>query len=109
MIVDDHTPSSERASAGCLCDTECKVIGACASVAEALKIVAGEKIDLVLLDYDLGENPGTHLDESKRCGFAGPVLQTGGMAVARPGQRRFRCLSQEQPISGVVKKQFAAS
>jgi DNA-binding NarL/FixJ family response regulator len=82
LIVDDHTLFRESLGRLLEADTECKVIGACASVAEALKIVAGEKIDLVLLDYDLGENPGTQfLDESKRCGFAGPVLMvTGGMA-----------------------------
>jgi DNA-binding NarL/FixJ family response regulator len=84
LIVDDHTLFRESLSRLLEADTECKIIGACATVEEALKIVAREQIDLVLLDYDLGEKPGTQfLDESKRCGFAGRVLLvTGGMADA---------------------------
>jgi DNA-binding NarL/FixJ family response regulator len=84
LIVDDHTLFRESLSRLLEADTECKIIGACASVEEALKIVAREQIDLVLLDYDLGEKPGTQfLEESKRCGFGGPVLMvTGGMADA---------------------------
>jgi two-component system, NarL family, nitrate/nitrite response regulator NarL len=84
LIVDDHTLFSESLGRLLEADTECTVVGACASVDEALRIVAREQIDLVLLDYDLGEKPGTQfLDESKRCGFAGPVLMvTGGVADA---------------------------
>jgi DNA-binding NarL/FixJ family response regulator len=84
LIVDDHTLFRESLSRLLEADTECKVVGACASIDQALKIVAREQIDLVLLDYDLGEQPGTQfLDESRRCGYAGPVLMvTGGMADA---------------------------
>jgi DNA-binding NarL/FixJ family response regulator len=84
LIVDDHTLFRESLSRLLEADTECKIVGACASVEEALRIIAKEQIDLVLLDYDLGEKPGTQfLDESKRCGFAGPVLMvTGGMSDA---------------------------
>ena len=82
LIVDDHTLFRESLGRLLEADTECKIVGACASVEEALKIVAREQIDLVLLDYDLGEKPGTHfLEESKLRGFTGPVLMvTGGMA-----------------------------
>lgn len=84
LIVDDHTLFRESLSRLLEADTECKIVGACASVQEALKIVAVEQIDLVLLDFDLGENPGTQfLEESKRRGFNGSVLMvTGGMADA---------------------------
>jgi DNA-binding NarL/FixJ family response regulator len=53
-------------------------------VEAALKIIANEEIDLVLLDYDLGEKPGTQfLDEGRKRGFAGRVLMvTGGMSDA---------------------------
>jgi DNA-binding NarL/FixJ family response regulator len=81
LIVDDHTLFRESLSRLLEADTECKIVGACASVEEALRIVGKEQIDLVLLDYDLGENSGTQfLDERKRSGFAGHVLMvTGGM------------------------------
>ena len=82
LIVDDHTLFRESLGRLLEADTECKIVGACASVEEALRIVAREQIDLVLLDYDLGEKPGTHfLEESKLRGFTEPVLMvTGGMA-----------------------------
>jgi DNA-binding NarL/FixJ family response regulator len=82
LIVDDHTLFRESLSRLLEADTECKIVGACASVEEALRIVSREQIDLVLLDYDLGEKPGTQfLEERKACGFSGPVLMvTGGMA-----------------------------
>jgi DNA-binding NarL/FixJ family response regulator len=82
LIVDDHTLFRESLSRLLEADTECKVIGACASVEEALKIVAKEQIDIVLLDYDLREKPGTSfLSESRQCGFTGRILMvTGGMS-----------------------------
>jgi DNA-binding NarL/FixJ family response regulator len=84
LIVDDHTLFRESLGRLLEADTACKIVRACASVEEALKIVAREQIDLVLLDYDLGEKPGTQfLEESKLRGFTGPVLMvTGGMADA---------------------------
>jgi DNA-binding NarL/FixJ family response regulator len=82
LIVDDHTLFRESLSRLLEADTECRIVGACASVGEALQIVVKEQIDIVLLDYDLGEEPGTYfLNESKRAGFAGRVLMvTGGMS-----------------------------
>lgn len=84
LIVDDHTLFRESLSRLLEADAEYKIVGTCASVQEALRIVAREQIDLVLLDYDLGEKPGTQfLEERKGCGFSGPVLMvTGGMAEA---------------------------
>jgi DNA-binding NarL/FixJ family response regulator len=82
LIVDDHTLFRESLSRLLEADTECRIVGACASVGEALQIVAKDQIDIVLLDYDLGEEPGTYFfSESRRNGFAGRVLMvTGGMS-----------------------------
>jgi DNA-binding NarL/FixJ family response regulator len=82
LIVDDHTLFRESLSRLLEADTECRIVGACASVGEALQIVVKEQIDIVLLDYDLGEEPGTYfLNESRRVGFAGRVLMvTGGVS-----------------------------
>jgi DNA-binding NarL/FixJ family response regulator len=82
LIVDDHTLFRESLSRLLESETEYKIVGTCASVDQALKIVAEEEIDLVLLDYDLGEQPGTQfLSEAKKKGFAGRVLMvTGGMS-----------------------------
>jgi DNA-binding NarL/FixJ family response regulator len=82
LIVDDHALFRESLSRLLEADTEYKVTGAVASVRDAIKIIAKEQIDLVLLDYDLGEEPGTQfLTESRKLGFAGKILMlTGGMS-----------------------------
>jgi len=84
LIVDDHTLFRESLSRLLEADTECKIVGTCSTVEEALKIVASTQVDLVLLDYDLGEVPGTKfLGERKTSGFAGQVLMiTGGLPDA---------------------------
>jgi len=84
LIVDDHTLFRESLSRLLEADTECKIVAACASVYEALQIVAKQAVDLVLLDYDLGEQPGTEfISESRRSGFTGPILiVTGGISDA---------------------------
>ncbi len=82
MIVDDHTLFRESLSRLLESETDCRIVGTCASVDDALKIIRKEKIDLVMLDYDLGEQPGTQLlSEAKRNGFEGRILMvTGGMS-----------------------------
>jgi len=82
LIVDDHTLFRESLSRLLESETEYKIVGTCASVDNALKIIEAEEIDLVLLDYDLGEQPGTQLlNEVRKTGFAGRVLMvTGGMS-----------------------------
>jgi len=82
LIVDDHTLFRESLSRLLESETEYKIVGTCASVDDALEIIAEEEIDLVLLDYELGEQPGTHMfGEAKKIGFAGRVLMvTGGMS-----------------------------
>lgn len=56
--------------------------GACASVREALDIVSQQAIDLVVLDYDLGDELGTQfLSAAPARGYHGPVLVlTGGLS-----------------------------
>ena len=61
LLVDDH--SLFRESVVRLLDSEpdFMVVGHCAAVAEAISILHGGTIDVVLLDYDLGEERGTEL------------------------------------------------
>ncbi|MGD0445050.1 MAG: response regulator transcription factor [Edaphobacter sp.] len=82
LIVDDHTLFRESLSRLLESETDCRIVGTCASVDDALKIIEKDKVDLVMLDYDLGEQPGTHLlIEARKNGFDGRVLMvTGGMS-----------------------------
>jgi DNA-binding NarL/FixJ family response regulator len=60
------------------------MVGSCATVGEALAIIAREQPDIILLDYDLGEEQGAvALDEIRKRGFKGRVLMvTAGMSDA---------------------------
>lgn len=82
LIVDDHTLFRESLTRLLHADTEYQVVAACSSVDEALAIIATRSVDLVLLDYDLGEEPGTRfIGESAKLGFAGRILMiTGGIS-----------------------------
>jgi DNA-binding NarL/FixJ family response regulator len=88
LLVDDH--SLFRDSLSRLLQTEpgFRIVGSCATIAEALPIIlsgqADEQPDIILLDYDLGEEQGTvALDEIRRHGFKGRVLMvTAGMSDA---------------------------
>src|ERR1700733_14879366 len=53
LIVDDHTLFRESLSRLLESETEYKIVGTCASVDDALGIIAEDEIDLVLLDYEL--------------------------------------------------------
>src|ERR1035441_9894717 len=64
-------------------EPDLEVVAGCGTVAEALVIVARAPVDIVLLDYDLGEDHGSHfLSSARRTGFAGKVLMvTAGMTA----------------------------
>jgi len=82
--VDDH--SLFRDSLSRLLQTEpgFEIVGSCATVSEALPTLAATQPDIILLDYDLGEEQGTTaLDEIRGHGFQGRVLMvTAGMSDA---------------------------
>jgi DNA-binding NarL/FixJ family response regulator len=84
LLVDDH--SLFRDSLSRLLQTEpgFLMVGSCATTAEALPIIAEQQPDIILLDYDLGEEQGAvALDEIRKNGFQGRVLMvTAGMSDA---------------------------
>jgi two-component system, NarL family, nitrate/nitrite response regulator NarL len=84
LLVDDH--SLFRDSLSRLLQTEpgFRIVGSCASVPETLEIVAREQPDIILLDYDLGEEQGAAaLEEIRKGGFQGRILMvTAGMSDA---------------------------
>jgi DNA-binding NarL/FixJ family response regulator len=79
--VDDHGLFRESLSRLLQAETDIAIAGTCASVGEALAVLDREAVDLVLLDYDLGEEQGSaFLEKAKRRGFAGRILMvTAGM------------------------------
>ena len=84
LLVDDHSLFRESLSRLLEGEPKFRVVGSCASASEALALLNREKADIVLLDYDLGEEQGElFLNGAKAAGFTGRVLMvTAGMSDA---------------------------
>jgi two-component system nitrate/nitrite response regulator NarL len=63
LLVDDHSLFRDSLSRLLESEPGFVIAGSCARVADALEILAGRNIDVVLLDYDLGDEQGTVLLE----------------------------------------------
>lgn len=81
LLIDDHTLFRESLSRLLSADPQFKIVGDCSSIAEAMKFLSHKAIDVILLDYDLGEEQGfAFLDQAKKANFQGRVLMvTAGM------------------------------
>ena len=82
--MDDHGLFRESLSRLLQAEPDFRIAGTCGSATDALAILDQEQIDVVLLDYDLGEEQGlTFLEAARQKGFAGRVLMvTAGMSDA---------------------------
>lgn len=84
LLVDDHTLFRDSLSRLLQTEPGFSIVGSCATAAEALPLIAAQRPDIVLLDYDLGEEQGSvALEEIRRHGYKGRVLMvTAGMSDA---------------------------
>src|SRR5690348_8903643 len=84
LLLDDHSLFRESLSRLLQAEPDFRIAGSCSSSEEALDILVREKVDVVLLDYDLGEEQGSaFLDAARSKGFSGRVLMvTAGMSDA---------------------------
>ena len=82
--MDDHGLFRESLSRLLQAEPDFRIAATCASATEALAVVDQQQIDVVLLDYDLGEEQGLNfLESARRQGFSGRVLMvTAGMSDA---------------------------
>jgi DNA-binding NarL/FixJ family response regulator len=83
LLIDDHVLFRDGLSRLLALEPDFEVVAGCATTAEALETVGREPVDIVLLDYDLGEDHGSHfISSARRAGFAGKVLMvTAGMTA----------------------------
>jgi DNA-binding NarL/FixJ family response regulator len=83
LLVDDHILFRDGLSRLLALEPDLEVVAGCETVAEALDIVGREPVDIVLLDYDLGEDHGSHfLSSARDAGYTGKVLMvTAGMTA----------------------------
>ncbi len=59
-----------------------RIAGSCGTIAESMAVLESDKVDVVLLDFDLGEEVGSvFLEEARKRGFEGRILMvTAGMS-----------------------------
>jgi DNA-binding NarL/FixJ family response regulator len=85
LLLDDHTLFRVMLSRLLETDSSFRVVADCASITQALEALAVHRVDLVLLDYDLGQREtGFHfIRQAREAGFAGRILLvTAGMSDA---------------------------
>jgi DNA-binding NarL/FixJ family response regulator len=75
LILDDHALFRESIARLLNAESDFEVIAGCGTTAEALQVISSSHIDLVLLDYDLGQQTGAEFfEEAKQIGYKGKVL-----------------------------------
>ncbi len=83
LLVDDHILFRDGLSRLLAAEADLEIAGVCGTSAEALKILEGGSVDIVLLDFDLGEEHGTQfISAARERGYQGKVLMvTAGMSA----------------------------
>ena len=83
LLIDDHILFRDGLSRLLALEPDVEVVGGCGTIADALETLARTPVDIVLLDYDLGEDHGSRfLSEARRVGYTGKVLMvTAGMTA----------------------------
>jgi DNA-binding NarL/FixJ family response regulator len=84
LLIDDHTLFRESLGRLLEAEPDLRIVATCAGVGEALAVLDREAVDVVLLDYDLGDEQGSaFLEEARRRRFEGKILMvTAGMSDA---------------------------
>ena len=75
LLLDDHALFRESVSRLLSVEPGFEVVAHCGTVEEAVQVVRRRVVDLVLLDFDLGEGDGREfLRQAKEHGFDGKIL-----------------------------------
>src|SRR5262245_4574955 len=84
LLLDDHALFREGLSRLLATESDFHLVAQCANSAEALQVLAKQTVDLVLLDYDLGEEHGFQfIRKARDAGFTGRMfIVTAGMSDA---------------------------
>jgi DNA-binding NarL/FixJ family response regulator len=83
LLLDDHILFREGLSRLLASEPDFEMAGNCGTQAEALETLAAAAVDLVLLDFDLGEDHGSQfIGAARRAGYQGKFLMlTAGMTA----------------------------
>jgi DNA-binding NarL/FixJ family response regulator len=84
LLLDDHVLFREGLSRLLASEPDFEMVGNCGTSAEAMEVLKDSPVDLVLLDFDLGEDHGSQfIAAARRAGYAAKILMvTAGMDAA---------------------------
>jgi two-component system, NarL family, nitrate/nitrite response regulator NarL len=105
LLLDDHTLFRESASRLLAAEPGFDVVAHSGTIADALHVLRCKTIDVVLLDFDLGESDGREfLRLAREHGFQGKVLVVTAGVEPEVAAELIRC-----GISGVFRKHDSAT
>jgi DNA-binding NarL/FixJ family response regulator len=83
LLVDDHLLFREGLARLLASEPDCEIVAQCSTSTEALEVLGRSAVDVVLLDFDLGDEQGNHfISAARRSGYAGRILMvTAGMSA----------------------------
>lgn len=84
LLIDDHTLFRESLGRLLQAESDIEIVGSSATVSDGLRLIQSSHPNVVLLDYDLGNDQGLSLlVKARAAGFSGAVLMvTAGIADA---------------------------
>jgi DNA-binding NarL/FixJ family response regulator len=83
LLLDDHVLFREGLGRLLASEPDFEIAGHCGTSADALALLGRTQVDVVLLDFDLGDDHGSHfLSAARQAGYTGKVLMvTAGMTA----------------------------
>jgi len=101
LLVDDHILFREGLSRLLASEPDFEIVGNCGTGAEALEVLKQTSVDIVLLDFDLGEEHVSQvISSARRQGFDGKILMvTAGMSANESS------VAIQLGVSGIFLKQ----
>ena len=105
LLLDDHALFRESVSRLLSVEPGFEVVAHCGTIEEAIQVLRRKAIDLVLLDFDLGERDGREfLRQAREQGFEGKVLLVTAGVGGGEASELIRA-----GISGVFRKHDSAA
>ena len=101
LLVDDHILFREGLSRLLASEPDFEIAGSCGTAGEALTVLKQTSVDIVLLDFDLGEEHVSQvISSARRQGFDGKILMvTAGMSANESS------VAIQLGVSGIFLKQ----
>ncbi len=105
LLVDDHPLFREGLARLLASEPDFEMVGQCSTSAEALQLLSRSDVDVVLLDFDLGDEQGNHfISSARQAGYAGKILMvTAGMNATESS------IALKLGASGIVLKHNSPS